>query len=186
VTTVEHALPGASGVPGPRRALATRLDSPFGLWPVVSTHLDHRFDASATRMKQAHELLRLVAEVRGDPDTSPPLVLGGDLNALPESDEVRMLTGLGEAPLANLVMSDVWGQVGEGPGVTWSRANPYLVDSAWPNRRLDYLLVSWPRPKPFGNPVRAWLAGVEAVAGVQPSDHYAVVADLAIPVTSLR
>jgi hypothetical protein len=39
-------------------------------------------------------------------------------------------------------------------------------------------LVSWPRPKPIGNPVRAWIAGNEAVDGVYPSDHFAVVGEL--------
>jgi len=38
--------------------------------------------------------------------------------------------------------------------------------------------VSWPRPKPLGNPRRAWLAGVDPVDGVWPSDHAAVVVDL--------
>ena len=66
-------------------------------------------------------------------------------------------------------------------GHTWATANPYLADGAMPNRRLDYLLVSWPRPRPAGNPVRCWLAGTEAVDGVQPTDHYAVVADLVAP-----
>ena len=52
-----------------------------------------------------------------------------------------------------VVFSDVWEVVGEGgrlgrEGVTWDPRNPYLSDTAWPNRRLDYLLVSWPRPKP--------------------------------------
>jgi hypothetical protein len=61
--------------------------------------------------------------------------------------------------------------------VTWSSENPHVAWSAWPNRRLDYLLVSWPRPRPAGNPLRCWLAGTKPVGGVQPSDHYAVVAD---------
>ena len=60
----------------------------------------------------------------------------------------------------------------------WSAANPYLADSTMPERRIDYLLVSWPRPRPLGNPMRCWLAGVAPVDGVQPSDHYAVAADL--------
>jgi hypothetical protein len=38
--------------------------------------------------------------------------------------------------------------------------------------------VSWPRPRPLGNPSQVWLAGVDPVEGVQPSDHAAVVADI--------
>ena len=40
---------------------------------------------------------------------------------------------------------------------------------------------SWPRPKPVGNPVAAWLAGVDPVDGVVPSDHAAVVVELPTP-----
>jgi hypothetical protein len=83
------------------------------------------------------------------------------------------------------VFSDSWEQSGDGPGWTWSRDNPYSSDSAWPNRRLDYLLVSWPRPKPIGNPVAARLVGADAVVvdgvPVWPSDHAAVVADVQTP-----
>ena len=43
------------------------------------------------------------------------------------------------------------------------------------------MFVSWPRPKPVGNPVAAWLAGVEPVDGIVPSDHAAVVVDLSTP-----
>ena len=72
----------------------------------------------------------------------------------------------------------MWELKGEGLGHTWSDRNKYLANANWPNRRLDYLFVTWPRPKPVGNPVRAWLAGVEPVGGVQASDHFAVVADV--------
>jgi len=172
-----HALPGHDGRPGHRRALVAVLTTPAGPWPVVCTHLDHRFDASAVRQAQCAALLRIVAGVRGD-DTSPPPVLAGDLNAVPDSDEVRMLTGRRAAPVPGIVLSDSWEQVGDGPGWTWRRENPYLPDTAWPNRRLDYVMVAWPRPRPLGNPVRAWLAGLDPVDGIQPSDHAAVVVDL--------
>jgi hypothetical protein len=55
---------------------------------------------------------------------------------------------------------------------------PYQADTAWPNRRLDYVFVSWPRPKPLGNPLRAHLAGTDAIGELHPSDHAAVVVDL--------
>jgi endonuclease/exonuclease/phosphatase family metal-dependent hydrolase len=173
-----HALPRLDGTPGHRRALSAVVDTPHGEWPVVSTHLDHRFDESAVRQLQAESLLHLVAEIRGDPDTTLPVVLGGDMNAVPDSDEIRVLTGRRAGPVRNLVLSDCWEQVGDGPGHTWSSDNPHQSVTAWPNRRLDYVFVSWPRPKPVGNPLRAFLAGTTAVEGVWPSDHAAVVVDL--------
>jgi hypothetical protein len=81
--------------------------------------------------------------------------------------------------VAHLVFTDAWPVGGDGgPGLTWDRANEHLADATWPQRRLDYLFVSWPRPKPLGSVARCWLAGTEPVDGVTPSDHYAVVADL--------
>ena len=182
------ALPGHDGQPGHRRIVAAVVESPWGRWPVASTHLDHRFDASATRQIQARRLLELAAEIRDDPLRDLPLVVGADLNAVPDSDEVRMLTGR-RPGVGGIVLSDVWEQVGDGDGATWRADNPYVAESAWPERRIDYLLVSWPRPKPVGNPRRAWLAGTGAraatpdapSAGVVPSDHAAVVADLVTP-----
>ena len=173
-----HPLPRADGTPGHRRVLSASTECDAMRWPVVSTHFDHRFDDSAGRQRQSEALLRIVSELRGDPDVDAPVVVGGDLNAVPDSDEIRMLTGRSAAPIRNLVLSDCWEQAGEGAGTTWRSDNPYQSITAWPNRRLDYLFVSWPRPKPLGNPVRAWLAGVEPVDGVVPSDHAALLADL--------
>ena len=175
---ISHRLPRADGTPGHRCALSARVHTDHGDWPVVSAHLDHRFDESAVRQLQAEALLRVVDAIRGDPDTTLPVVVGGDFNAPPDSDEIRLLTGRRAGPVKNLVLSDCWEQAGEGPGTTWRRDNPYQTSTAWPDRRLDYVFVSWPRPKPVGNPVRAWLAGVEAVGGVHPSDHAAVVVEL--------
>lgn len=174
------ALTGADGAPSHRRILWTVVDSPWGPWPVVSTHFAYRFDESGVRDRQSLELLRLLADCRDAPEVSLPPLVGGDLNAVPDSDEVRRLTGR-RAGVPGIVLTDVWEQVGDADGATWRRDNPYVADSAWPDRRLDYLLVAWPRPKPVGNPVRAWLAGREAIDGVVPSDHAAVVAELVVP-----
>jgi endonuclease/exonuclease/phosphatase family metal-dependent hydrolase len=175
-----HPLPGATGAPGHRRVLTAAVELPSGRWPIACTHLDHRFDESAVRQLQAAELLRIVAGVRGDTEREPPVIVGGDVNAVPDSDEVRMLTGRTAAPVPGVVLSDAWEHVGEGLGATWRADNPYQASSAWPNRRLDYVFVSWPRPKPLGNPVRAHLAGLEPPAGssVHPSDHAAVVVEI--------
>jgi endonuclease/exonuclease/phosphatase family metal-dependent hydrolase len=183
---VSHALPRADGAPGHRRALSGVVSDPAGLrWPLISVHLDHRFDESVVRQRQCEALLSIVVGIRNDPETGPPVVVGGDFNAPPDADEIRSLTGRRAAPVAGLVLSDCWEHSGDGPGSTWRSDNPYQSTTAWPDRRLDYLFVSWPRPRPLGNPVRTWLAGLAPVDGVVPSDHAAVVADLvAEPVSS--
>ncbi|MEM9516597.1 MAG: endonuclease/exonuclease/phosphatase family protein [Actinomycetota bacterium] len=177
-------LPGADGEPGYRRLLIAAVATPWGSWPIAATHLDYRFDASHTRQHQVRRVLECVVEHRGDPEHDLPMIVGGDLNAVADSDEMRIFTGR-RPGVDGIVMSDVWEQVGDGPGNTWRRDNPHVAESAWPERRIDYLGISWPRPKPVGNPIRAWLAGTSPVdtddGPVWPSDHAAVVAELVVP-----
>lgn len=173
-------LPRADGTASHRRIVAARVATPFGPWPFASTHLDHRFDRSADRRAQICHVMELARTWRGDPTTDLPVIIGADLNAVPDTDEVRVATG--RAPgVDDIVFSDVWELVGDGAGHTWLAECPYSGDSAWPNRRLDYLLVSWPRPKPVGNPMRAWTVGHGAADDTWASDHLGVVAEFTPP-----
>ncbi|MFM1752088.1 MAG: hypothetical protein RL119_1050 [Actinomycetota bacterium] len=179
---IEHdavSLPDQHGNPAHRRALWALIETPWGAWPMISTHLDHRFDESATRQKQVDAVADLALSLRKKSEL--PVLIGGDFNAVPDSDEIRRLTGRSPVRHANLVFADMWELQGAGPGHTWSGLNPYLADANWPNRRLDYLFVSWPRPKPAGHPRQVWLAGTGPIDGVQASDHFAVVADVDVP-----
>jgi endonuclease/exonuclease/phosphatase family metal-dependent hydrolase len=174
-------LPNSSGRSGHRQVLYAALAAPFGRVPVFCTHLAYRFDESDLRQRQVAVVAREVADRIGDPETDFPAVLCGDLNAVPTSDEIRMLTGERPPPVSGMTFTDAWATVGDGPGWTWDAANPHLVDAAWPRRRLDYVMVTWPRPKPTGNPVGAELVGTTALGGVVPSDHYGVLVELAEP-----
>ncbi len=171
-------LPNANGTSGPRRALWAVLATPFGRLPVIATHLAYRFDESGVRQQQVRAVLKLAADLRSDPSRDLPVLLCGDLNAVPDSDEIRLLTGRSEAPVAGMVFNDCWPQVRSDPGHTWVRRNPHLRDSVWPERRLDYVLVSWPRAAPMANPVQAFLIGDGPVDGLWPSDHLGVGVDL--------
>ncbi|MDJ0767821.1 MAG: endonuclease/exonuclease/phosphatase family protein [Ilumatobacter sp.] len=164
-----------------RTVLRATIDMQGTVLQVYCTHLSHGFDQSDLRRRQLDQIAGMVAAERGDPATSfPPIVLG-DLNAVPESDEIRRMTGLSAPAADGLVFTDAWAQIGNGDGATYSAHNPYVVDSAWPERRLDYVLVGWPRPRPQGNPVRGRLFGVGPVRGVVASDHYGVVVELQGP-----
>ncbi len=174
-----HPLPDAKGRASHRNVLFATIDAPMGPLQVMSTHLEFRFDQSATRDMQSRALARLVSEVRNDPDHSFPVVIGGDFNAMPYADEMRHLLGVSPPEVNNLVFHDAWELAGDGTnGNTWSSTNPHLADATWPNRRLDYILVSWPRPKGIGTPVACWTSGHTPIGDVTPSDHFAVVADL--------
>ena len=174
-----HVLPDASGRPSHRSVLATTIDAPFGALQVLSTHLEFRFDRSATRSVQTRALARIVNDLRNNPTESFPVVIGGDFNALPHSDEMRHLFGASTPEVENLIFHDSWALAGDGTsGDTWSSSNPHLVDATWPNRRLDYILVSWPRPKGVGTPIACRTVGQAPYNGITASDHFGVVADL--------
>lgn len=172
-------LPGIEGRPPNRSALLALIETPAGPQPVTVTHLAWQYDASPLRQAQLEVVVDLVARhLPDDPATAPPAILGGDFNAVPESDEIRRLTGVSTPFHDGLVFTDCWAAVGEGDGHTWSRDNPHAAEALWPRRRLDYVFVAWPRPKPLGNPLRAELAGVAPHEGMVASDHYAVVVEL--------
>ncbi len=159
-----------------RLVLFAEVDGPRGPLPVFSTHLNWRFDHSHVRQRQVADLARFVDRMR--PWTFPP-ILCGDFNAEPESEEIRMLTGLTTCPVEGLVFRDAWlGAGGGGPGYTWDNANPYAVAKLEPDRRIDYILVGWPEARGAGHIVDCRIAGNEPVGGVWPSDHHAVLAEL--------
>ena len=80
--------------------------------------------------------------------------------------------------------ADAWAYAGEGPGYTYDRTNPYAGKAREPSRRIDYIFVRGPDRQFRGEPLRAELAFNAVELGgaepVWPSDHFGVVADLAI------
>jgi endonuclease/exonuclease/phosphatase family metal-dependent hydrolase len=172
-------LPAPPDAEESRTVLLTEIDGPRGTVQIYCTHLNWRFDQSHVRQDQVRAVTEFVAAHRaGGPVTFPP-VLCGDLNAVSDADEVRLLTGRTTVPVAKLVFHDAWEVAGSGgPGTTWSNANPYAQRDLEPDRRIDYVLVGWPKAGGAGHVTRCWVAGDQPVDGVIPSDHYAVVADL--------
>jgi len=108
-------------------------------------------------------------------------VLAGDLNAEPDSDEVRLLCGHKTAPVVpGHVLVDAWRWADPGdPGWTWDRRNPHVAATGEPSARIDHVLVGPPTSDGRGAVLGARLAGNAPVEGVWPSDHAAVVVDLA-------
>ncbi|HEY8471671.1 MAG TPA: endonuclease/exonuclease/phosphatase family protein [Natronosporangium sp.] len=173
----EHPLPVADGEQ-PRVAAHARIEAPGGALPFFTTHLTARADASAERVAQVRALAEFVNAHR-DGAGYPPVVTG-DLNAEPDSDEVRLLSGLNTAPaVPGLVLVDAWRYAESGdPGLTWSRRNPYVRDIAVLEARIDYVLVGIPFDRQRGRVRSVRVAADQPVDGVWPSDHFAVVAEV--------
>lgn len=63
--------------------------------------------------------------------------------------------------------------------VTWDTASPYESQTFGQGRRIDYIHVGRPGPGGIGSVRAARRAGDAPVGGVWPSDHTAVIAELA-------
>ena len=166
-------------------ASVERPDEEGGPFLAAGTHLEHGLDRMLTRSAQ---LAHLVAEVSDAISPSGtwrdelPALVAGDFNAVPWSDEIRHATGASTPFIPGFVLVDAWEACGkERRGDTWSSANPLVPRRAvYPNRRLDYITTTFPRRRNCGSFQSCELTGLEAIDGVQPSDHYAVVAEVAL------
>lgn len=139
-----HSLPGRRGLI-PRGLLQATLEIAGREVEVYSAHLDHA--SSDARRAQAQAVARILGR------SSRPVILGGDLNAVPGTPPVRSLTGAG--------LVDAWSAVGRGAGHT--------VPAYSPRRRIDYVLAD------------ATFVPVGArVLRSSVSDHRAVLARLSI------
>jgi endonuclease/exonuclease/phosphatase family metal-dependent hydrolase len=111
------------------------------------------------RLSNARETAAFLARVAG----TEPCVLMGDLNAEPDSPEMKYLTG-------GAGFNDIWTLAsGDAPGYTYASYRPV--------RRIDYILG---RNLPAGE-IGGYLVGASRIAGSYPSDHLGIVADLPIP-----
>jgi endonuclease/exonuclease/phosphatase family metal-dependent hydrolase len=176
VSSVGRNLP-SSGADEGRTALITVVDAPGGPVAFVTTQLAATVGGSALRCEQVRALIgHIVDEV---PETAA-LVLTGDFNAEPDSDEIRLLGGHKTAPVApGLILVDAWRYAEpDSRPWTWDRRNPAVLATGEPNARIDYIFVGYRSSTPALYVHRARLAGDAQSDGVWPSDHAAVVADL--------
>jgi endonuclease/exonuclease/phosphatase family metal-dependent hydrolase len=171
-----RALPAPDGLDELRCVMRADVAAPHHALEVFVTHLNWRMDQSHVRQEQVRAICEFVAESR-DRREFPPL-LCGDFNAVPDSEEIRMLTGLTAVPVPKLVFIDAWRAGGDGPGITWDNRNEFAADEYEPDGRIDYVFVGYPRDVGVGHVESASLIGDAPVDGTWPSDHFGVFADV--------
>ena len=173
-STAEEAL-SLSALPGDIQRLALHVRT-HGL-DVFCTHLAWRPDDGAVREAQVRQLVEFIRR-RHDPALAPP-ILAGDMNADPESNEIRYLSGLGSLGGDATYFQDAWRLAGgAGPGWTWDNRNPFAAEMREPDRRIDYIFVGWR----LGSRVwvrRAEVIGDRALTGTYATDHFGLLADVA-------
>lgn len=160
-----------------RAALSVTVDAPFARVGLTVTHLNWKLHHGAVRERQVVALCELARRRR--PEGGFPPILAGDFNAEPDSAEIRYVTGHQSLAGRSVVFLDAWRVAGgEGPGLTWSNANPYARAEYEPDRRIDYVFAGLPRRDGLGQLLDCSVVCDDAWDGVWPSDHFGVLAEL--------
>jgi len=174
-----------------RIILSARLDGDAGgIW-VHTTHLSFREHEGRKREDQ---VLALDAAVVAHANDNIQVVMG-DFNCVPDSDEIRWLTGMTTLDGRRVAYQDAWERMHPGdPGYTWARENPYVDKLHWlrPDRRLDYIFVTPVRRDRRGT-IRAARIVLGQPRAAQPSgalvyasDHFGVVVDVQTSVETVE
>ncbi|WP_250037245.1 endonuclease/exonuclease/phosphatase family protein [Paractinoplanes maris] len=158
------------------------VPEPIGRVWMLHHFPDYQLDHEHERTLQALVVARAVEDVL----TEQPghVVLAGDLDAEPQADSLRFLTGHHGVDGMSVCYRDAWtsthGHADRPDGDTFVPANPNGSDWDWPYRRIDYILV---RCGAHGGPTLRVMNCARTFD--QPhttiSDHYGLVADLAPP-----
>lgn len=145
---------------------------------------DHEYERELQAVIAARSIEELVAQ-RGR-----HVVLAGDLDAEPDAASVRFLSGRQSLAGLSVCYRNAWERAHPGdPGQTFTARNPLVAEANWdwPFQRIDHIFVRCGR---HGGPTlgiaACELAFNEPVGGVWASDHFGLVADLALPQPSIN
>lgn len=105
-----------------RGVLLAVVDAPGGSIAVLDTHLDH----TGEDVWRAQEIAGVLRVARDAAREGMPMLIGGDLNARPESEIHQQMRDAG--------FRDAWEGCGAGDAMTFPAAAP--------DRRIDYLYVT--------------------------------------------
>lgn len=160
------------------------LPEPWGTVLVVHHKPSWPYGWEHERELQALVTARLAETTVAERSPRHTLLLG-DFDATPQAASLRFLRGLQSLSGASVCFQDAWSAVHAGEqGPTFSSGNPLVRQGDMPeavDRRIDYIML---RCGPYGPTLRVTACRrvlVEPVNGVHASDHYGLVADLALP-----
>ena len=143
---------------------------------IMCTHLNYKYEHQHVREGQVKYILKYISNLK---KSKFPVILCGDFNADPNSDEIRMITGH-RKPVEEIVLRDSWIITNpESPGFTWSNKNSYAKKTLESDRRIDYIFVGKAGSKGLGHPLSTVLVGTDKNNNLFPSDHFGIMTHLA-------
>jgi endonuclease/exonuclease/phosphatase family metal-dependent hydrolase len=177
-----HLTPRTGDFPCTTLAAVIRAPDPIGAVLFVNHFPSWQLAFELERELQAVAAARFVDELRGSRNLHT--VLAGDLDADPGAASIRFWSGRQALGGMSVCYRDAWESAHPGePGHTYTPRNPLMKQGApdWPFRRIDYIFVRC--AEHAGSTLhieRCDLVFDEPVGGVWASDHFGVVADLAV------
>ncbi len=161
--------------------LVVTLDAPVGRLVVAHHKPSWPFPLEVEREQQAR---RAALAVEHHAQDGPAVVLG-DFDATPDAASVQFWRGRRSLDGVSVCYQDAWETVHPTePGLTFSAENPLVRDgevATAVSRRIDYVLVRAGRHGALLQVLGCDRLLDRPVGGVWASDHYGVVADLAVP-----
>jgi endonuclease/exonuclease/phosphatase family metal-dependent hydrolase len=145
--------------------------------PSFKLHLEHE------RGLQAVVTARRIEELVG-PGEDVHVVVAGDQDARPDSDGIRFWTGRQALGGTSVCYVDAWEDRHPGqPGHTFTPENPLVANGHWRlerGRRIDYVFVRCGRHGATLAVTACERIFDRPIGGVWASDHFGVMADLAV------
>ncbi len=185
-----NVTPRCAGFPAGTLVVEVRTPEPVGTFLFVNHFPHFQLNFERERELQAVVAARFVEEQVQR--AARQVVLVGDLDADPDAASVRFWSGRQSLSDTSVCYRDAWDSVhSKDPGYTFTPASPVVKNEVvknmrpfrdWPFRRIDYIFV---RFGAHGGPALDIAACDRIfdtpVEGVWASDHFGLVADLAMP-----
>jgi endonuclease/exonuclease/phosphatase family metal-dependent hydrolase len=165
----------------PCTTLIAEILTPDPIGPLLfANHLpSYQLNFEYERELQAVATARHIEELVGQRSTH--VVLAGDFDADPEAASVRFWCGRQSLGGMSVCYRDAWESTHPGdPGHTFTPDNPLVANPDWPFRRIDYIFVRCADYGPTLEISSCARIFDEPIDGVWASDHFGVVADLAL------
>lgn len=185
-----NVTPRCTGFPAGALVTEVQAPDPFGTLLLVN-HFPHwQLNFERERELQAVATARFIEEqVQRAPRQ---VVLAGDFDADPQAASMRFWSGRQSLADLSVCYRDAWQSThAEDPGHTFTPASPVVKDEVvknmrpfrdWPFRRIDYIFLRFGTHGGQALDIEACARVFDKpVDGIWASDHFGLVADLAVP-----
>lgn len=179
-----HVTPRTQGE-FPCGALVAEVMAPDPVGPLLLVNHFPQFglDFERERELQAVTAARAVEELVGSRRLH--VVVAGDFDAAPDAASVRFWGGRQSLDGTSVCYRDAWESTHpDDPGHTFTADNPLLSEGTWPQelgRRIDYIMIRCRDHGPTLDVAACARIFDQPLDGVWATDHFGVVADLALP-----